>query len=364
MKFPFNCTECGHVNHAVWSQVGQQIDCDRCGKPLTVPAPMESIAEPAQAPLRLTFRCPSCRRKFSTKPELAGQKIRCTRCGAGVRVPLLEQASDASASQPVLASLEPSDEIAVAPVTPRRDPVSADVPRIDVGRPAKVKPANVEAPSALSSEIEALADLDGSGRRRKVESVLSSRAELLETARLREAEERAVDTQMPLPKDPTKKKKKKRKKTSSYFDPKETLQLVAGVGALVAVLAFLAWRYPDFRLPLGGVLCVIGFIVYVLGAISLRQLVAEEGFIKLMLFRFFPPYQWWFIVSRWQETRDFFAFFLAGAIVMSVGGAIIKTSPLSLKAEADERAYQKKVERRQAELRLPEPFGRVEADDD
>src|SRR5262249_20743970 len=101
MKFPYNCTVCGHVNHAVWSQVGQPFDCFRCGESLVVPAPMESIVEPPQAvaPKRLKFRCPSCRRKFATKPELAGQKIRCTGCGVGVRVPWAEEgeASDAPA---------------------------------------------------------------------------------------------------------------------------------------------------------------------------------------------------------------------------------------------------------------------------
>ena len=123
-------------------------------------------------------------------------------------------------------------------------------------------------------------------------------------------------------------------------------------------------RYPDFRVPLGGFICVVGFIVYVLGAVALRQLVAEEGFIKLMLFRFFPPYQWWFIFTRWQETRDFLAFFMAGAMVMSVGGAIIKISPLGIKADAAERAYLKKHERRQARMRPALPAGIVEADDD
>ena len=110
---------------------------------------------------------------------------------------------------------------------------------------------------------------------------------------------------------------------------------------------------------------MIGFIVYVLGAVSLRQLVAEEGFIKLLLFRFCPPYQWWFVVTRWQDTKDFFAFFLAGAIVMSLGGAIIKTSPLIIKGAAAEQAYKKKVERRQAELLgTPAINTTVEADEE
>jgi hypothetical protein len=127
------------------------------------------------------------------------------------------------------------------------------------------------------------------------------------------------------------------------------LQLVAGVGALVALLAFLAWGYPACRFPLGGFLCVIGFIVYLLGSVSLRQVVAEEGILKLLLYRFCPPYQWWYVMTHWEETRDFFAFFVAGAAIMTIGGAIIKTSDEGKRAEVSERAFQKMQRGRQAE---------------
>ena len=160
-----------------------------------------------------------------------------------------------------------------------------------------------------------------------------------------------------------KQKKKRKKKGSGYFDPKETLTLVAGVGAVVGILAFLAWGYPDFRFPLGGLLCVIGFIIYMLGSISLRQLVAEDGFVQALMFRFCPPYQWWFIISRWADTKDFFAFFAAGAIIMAVGGFIIKTSPTGAKAEASERAYQKLLKTKKAEPPPPAP-NLINADDD
>jgi hypothetical protein len=139
----------------------------------------------------------------------------------------------------------------------------------------------------------------------------------------------------------SKKKKKRKKKRSGYFDPKDTLSLVAGVGAVVGVLAGLAWGYPDFRFPLGGFLCVFGFIVYLLGSASLRQLVAEEGLFKALMFRFFPPYQLWFIARNWAETKDYVAFFAAGFVVMSIGGAVIKLSPSGQRAEALERAYQR-----------------------
>jgi len=169
----------------------------------------------------------------------------------------------------------------------------------------------------------------------------------MEQVRQQVAEEEAVKTQKKTAK--TRKKRRKKKKSSSYFDLKETLSLVAGVGALVAVLAFLAWGYPDLRFPLGGFLCVVGFIVYLLGSASLRQLVAEEGLLKALLFRFCPPYQLWYVVTNWTETKDFVAFFVSGFVVMSIGGAVIKSSPTGEKAEASERAYQKMQRGRQAE---------------
>ena len=121
---------------------------------------------------------------------------------------------------------------------------------------------------------------------RREESILPSRAELMQQVRQQELEAAEVETQTKAEK--AKKKKKRKKKGSSYFDPKETLTLVAGVGAVVGVLAFLAWGYPEFRFPLGGLLSVIGFIVYLLGAVSLRQLVAEEGVVQAVMFRFCP----------------------------------------------------------------------------
>jgi hypothetical protein len=160
----------------------------------------------------------------------------------------------------------------------------------------------------------------------------------MEQVRQKVAEQEAVETQQKVEKA---KKKKKKRKSSGYFDPKDTLALVGGVGAFVAVLTFLAWGYPGLRFPLGGLLCVLGFIVYLLGAVSIRQLVAEEGPIKALVFRFCPPYQWWFVATHWAETKDFVAFFGAGLVILSIGSAVLKTSEIGKKAEESERAYQK-----------------------
>jgi len=141
-----------------------------------------------------------------------------------------------------------------------------------------------------------------------------------------------------------KKKKKKKKKGSGYFDPKDVLMLVGGVAAFVAVLGGVAYAVPDFRFPVGGLLCLVGFIVYLLGAAALRQLAADEGDMHALLFRFVPPYQWWFVATRWSDAKDYVAFFGAGMVIMAMGGLIIKTSPIGKEAEASHRAYKAATE--------------------
>jgi hypothetical protein len=349
---------------------------------------METMSEAIPAPRVLRFRCPSCSRKFATKPELAGQKIRCTKCGAGVRVPWADEDFAKPASQPDVAAYADVNQESVPPqpaqsgvarvdlrsaapsitasqaamkahagieqkLTPQQ-PVRGDVARVDLRSRNDEKAIATEQPIVKAPELEEIAQLDAAKPRRP-ESVLSSRSELMEQVRQQAAEEEAVKAEKKVQKSRQKKKGKetKRKKYSSYFDAKETLKLVAGVGALVGVLAILAWGYPEFRFPLGGFLCVLGFIVYLLGSVSLRQLVAEEGVLKALMFRFCPPYQWWFVATHWEETRDFVAFFVAGAFVMSLGGAIIKISPTGKKAEASERAYQKLLKGKQSDAPPP-----------
>jgi len=140
-----------------------------------------------------------------------------------------------------------------------------------------------------------------------------------------------------------KRAKKKKGKKSGDLDLQETLSLVGGVSVVVGALSGLAWYLPDFRYFLGGLVAVLGLILYLLGSRSLRELAAHEGFFKLMAYRFFPPYQLWFILMHWAEARDYFAFFVSGIIVMVIGGAVVTTSPTFKKAAANEREYQKAV---------------------
>jgi hypothetical protein len=326
------------VNQFGWSQIGLRIACAGCAKSMTVPVPMETVGPAVPRPRAFIFRCPKCRRKFSTKPELAGKKIRCNGCGAGVRVPHDDEEPVVPASRTAAPSVYGSDR--------------ATAPASTTGRSGALVDSGVAAEDEATDpepDDDDFGWIKKARRRRRARAVLPSRAEVMEQVRQQAAEEEVVTTAK---KARNAKARKKKPKRSSYFDAKETLKLVAGVGGLVAVLAFLAWGYPEFRFPLGAFLGVIGFIVYLLGSASLRQVVAEEGVLKLLLFRFCPPYQWWYVMTHWTETRDFFAFFAAGAVIMSLAGGIIKTSAEGKKAEASDRAYRKMQRDRQA---IPPP---------
>jgi hypothetical protein len=255
---------------------------------------------------------------------MAGKKIRCNGCGAGVWVPKGEATSSAQPSRHSIKPLGDNDD-ATASSRPVRDrAIQAEVP-----------PVIDDEAGETSSLLDELASIEGGKRRKRAEPVLPSRSTAMEEVRQKVAEQEAVEAQKKVAKA-----KKKKKKSSGYFDPKDTLTLVGGVAAFVALLTFLAWGYPDLRFPLGGLLCVLGFIVYTLGAFSLRQLVAEEGALKALLFRFCPPYQLWFVATHWEDAKDFVAFFAAGFVILTLGGAVIKTSEIGKKAAESERSYQ------------------------
>lgn len=255
---------------------------------------------------------------------MAGQKIRCKDCGAGVRVP-------APGTSPTTAATAAASQAAAKTGETARAPKST--PALAVSSESGTADGSDDSLALLND----LAALEGGKRGHRAEAVLPSRTEAMEQVRQKVAEQEAVETQKKAEKA---KRRKKKKKGSSYFDPKDTLILAGGVTAFVAVLAFLSWGYPDLRFPVGGFMCILGFIVYLLGAASIKQVVAEEGFHHVVLFRLFPPYQWYFVATRWAETKDFVAFFVAGLIILGIGGVVIKSSPIGEKAEASERAYQ------------------------
>jgi hypothetical protein len=327
---------------------------------------METVSAPRDLPIQVKFACPACGRKYASRPELAGKKIRCIRCKQGVRVPGVETSDETPRPMEKFEQATPPPKVitppaTVAPVVRRRGLYRSPSPGGTGSLPPQTghlhgAPRHPEAPereptiskqprSEAGTTLEELAAIQGAKRPRRSELVLAPRSELLEQVRLKDAEKKAEEEVRESNRSKKKQvaNKPKKRKPTGFFDPKETMKLVAGVTLVVGVLAFLAWGYPEFRFPLGGALSVIGFIVYLLGSVSIRQLVKEEGIVKVLIYRFFPPYQWWFVVSRWQDTRDFFAFFAAGMVIMAIGGGIIKTSATGKKAEASERAYQQAI---------------------
>jgi hypothetical protein len=314
---------------------------------LIIPAPKEAVDGPDDPKPVVKFRCPACNRSFATKPELAGKKIRCSGCGAGVRVPAAGGGTAvASTSGPALKTFDNTGTAAESPKSAR--PRSA--------QSAELLSTGDDESGESTSVLEDLAAIELTTTPRRAGTVLSSRSEMVEQARVKAAEAAGTTAESTeIPKKKTGKKKKKKKKQTGFFDPKETLKLVAGVGVVVVVLALLAWRVPGTRFPLGGLLCVVGFIVYLLGWGSLKQLVAEEGAFKALLFRFFPPYQWWYVATNWRDTKDYVAFFGAGLLIMSIGGVIIKTSAVGMKAEASERKLQEAKRSKQADIQPAVP---------
>lgn len=188
-------------------------------------------------------------------------------------------------------------------------------------------------------QLEAIGSLT---RREHAAVVLPSRGETMEQVRQEVAKQEAAETVKIAEK--AKKAKKKQRKKAGYFDLKETLTMVGGVSIFVGVLALLAWYFPGFRFPLSGLLVVTGAVLYLLGAMSLRRLAEHEGFFKSLAYRFFPPYQLWFVVTHWRETQDYFAFFVTGLVTVAIGLAVFRTSPTFTEAEASEREYQAVVD--------------------
>jgi hypothetical protein len=194
---------------------------------------------------------------------------------------------------------------------------------------------------SLNVQIEAV---EAFSHREQAAVVLPSRAETLEQARQETARQETAEPTTE-PGEPKKGKgKKKRRKKTGYFDTQETLTLVGGAGVVVVVLGFLAWFFPEFRFPLGGLLAVMGAALYLMGAMSLRRIAAKESLLKSLAYRFFPPYQLWFVLTHWEETRDYFAFVASGLVIVAIGVGVVSTSPTAKRAAESEREYQRAVD--------------------
>jgi hypothetical protein len=366
MNFPFNCLGCGYENYAEWSHIGRQVYCGRCGRVATVPAPMEPFAKETESGLAVRFACPVCGRNFATKRALIGQKVRCSGCGAGVRVPAgnsfpVEDAARVALNATSAASrtVAPTTKVTAGARVPAGNSFQvanapsivrsansggsyASPPAPPTTAPVWSAPANI--PSVAPTLREKIESIGGLDHRQPTAVVLPSRAETMEQVRQEVAEQDAVATKKQAEK--AKRAKKKKRKKAGFFDPQETMALIGGVSVVVGLLALLAYYLPDFHYPLGGLLALIGFVFYLLGAMSIRRIAESESdsMLKVLAYRFFPPYQLWFVVTHWEVTRDFFAFIASGILIMGIGGAVVMTSPTAKRASRNERAFQDLVD--------------------
>ena len=129
-----------------------------------------------------------------------------------------------------------------APQASRENVAAAVTPRVDV-RKVDTTPTKNEGPGLSAAELEALVGFQrrataAAGRDFTLTAigVGGIGAAAGRTRRGRSAKSSTKSG---------KKKKKKKKKYSSFFDPKETLKLVAGVGVVVGVLAPWAGAIPS-----------------------------------------------------------------------------------------------------------------------
>ncbi len=395
MYFPFNCLGCGHENQAEWSQIGQRASCRVCGRAAIIPAPMEPLEGGSHGEFAVRFACLVCGRSFATKPALVGQKIRCSGCGAGVRVPeansfpvehesrvVLNALSGGSRAIPpaswATSGVRPSAGQSTPGTNPWRDRLDGNSGIRSLMAPAKETTTGARPPTGYSTpgaspwrdtldgnsgsrsiapapgaavrdgwaktesdpllSNDQLEAIGGLTRREQAAVVLTSRGEMMEQALQKAAKQEAAEITKNAEK--AKKAKRKQRKKTSFFDLKETLTMLGGVGVVVAVLGLVAWRFPESRFPLAGLLVVIGAVLYLLGAMSLSRVAERESFLKSMAFRFFPPYQLWYVLTHWKDTQDFVAFAVSGLMIVAIGLGVFRTSQTFTEAEKSNRDYQ------------------------
>lgn len=330
MTFTFDCPHCGRANHADLGHVGRTAPCPGCNQAVVVPAPLEAadappgVASAGPSPTAVRFACPTCGRKFATKVGMAGKRVVCSGCGTKLAVPGGPPPSS-SGAVPTRTDRPPSR----ADVRPASSP---SIDTYDLGGDA--------APGALPVDAPVLT-AGGRGRGRRdggelVESVLPSRSEAMADLERSLAEKAKVEEEKKAKR--AKKARKGKKRASAGLEPKEVAQMIGGGVALVALLGGLSYAAPNFRLPIGGVLCVIGGLVYFLGTLGFSHVAREEGAIYSLCCKFVPLYKWYYLVTRWEEMRGHFALYAVGLVLLGPGVWIVKESPYYKRIDAIEKA--------------------------
>jgi hypothetical protein len=212
MTIQFDC-QCGKHFSVPDTMAGSKARCKECGNVLTVPASNEGLEElepleplpPPAAPGKLV--CPSCGKQYPWKAELAGKKVTCQGCKttftATGPAPAAPPASPAKAAPPAKKPVAPVVAKLTAPAKPADDLFDDDA------LPMSPTLATVRDPDEDDDEEEA-----------------------------------------PKPKAKAKSGTKKKKKSGPAWKPPENLvQILGGVGGVIAllVMGWVAWSYlgPD-----------------------------------------------------------------------------------------------------------------------
>ena len=189
-------------------------------------------------------------------------------------------------------------------------------------------------PSLSHDELDAIGALS---RREHAAVVLPTGGETMEHARQEAAKQEVAETTTKAAKP--KKPKRKEGKKSGFFNPQETLTLVGGVSVVVPGTG--TWWPGGFRsFDFRSVHCwsVIGAVLYLMGCdiVTAAHRTTSRFLQVVFCFGSFPRTSCGSVLTRWEETRDYFAFILSGLISVAVGVAIVITSPTYKAAEASE----------------------------
>ena len=293
-----------------------------------IPAPTETKAKADSPAALLRFVCPACGQKIAAKPELAGKQIRCSGCGATVRA----GGRDAAAVGQPARSFKNSDGSSNGGAV-RRRPAPENEARAGTRGPADLESVDP------SSTLDALATISGEQDRKLDEPVLPSRSESMQLLSQGTSGHNAAERRV-RERNKNRNTNRKPKSSGDFFDPKETLRLIGTMSVVVVLLAYFATAVPAFRFVVGGLLCVIGVLVYIMAAITLMRTVPENKPLEGLLVKVCPPFQWWYVFNHWSATKECLAFFIAGIVFVAIGVGVLKISEPVKKAEASESATQ------------------------
>ncbi len=300
----YRCRGCGEKVEVEEQYAGMTVSCPFCAKRAKVAV----ATKPAPAAAdRIKFACGSCGHRQYAEAARAGEKVKCESCGAKLRVP--GTPTSVSSSGPVPLPIETSPEPTPLP-KPRRPssskrdatPGDAPPPSLDVFGFSDAPRADPDAGPAVDDEGSSLV------------MPLPSRAHMAPSTF---SASPGVDGP----------KKRKRKQQRQREEMKGFLAFGFGAFVVMAALIGLGIALPNFRFALALILIIPGGLLTLLGNAAFRQVIAEEGFIQMLLCRFVPLYIFWFAARRWSDVKDHIMLYMLGMCLLGPGLLMMWLSP-------------------------------------